>query len=186
MGIYNGTASLEDSLVVSYKAKLSLACMCAKSIQSCPTLCDPKQSARLLCSWDSLGKNTRVGGHALLQGIFPTQGSNQCLLSPCHWQMGSLPLVPSQKPQTESYHIRCHLINATYLLEWLIGIHPNGVAWVVKNLPAMQETQVQSLGWVDPLEKGIVNHSSILAWRIPWTEEPGELQSMGSTRVGHD
>ena len=57
---------------------------------------------------------------------------------------------------------------------------------LVKNLPAMQETQVQSLGWEDPLEKGMATHSSILAWRIPWTEEPGGLQSMGSQRVGHD
>ena len=51
---------------------------------------------------------------------------------------------------------------------------------MVKNLPAMQETQVQSLGQEDPLEKGMATHSSILAWRIPWTEEPGGLQSMGS------
>ena len=56
----------------------------------------------------------------------------------------------------------------------------------VKNLPAMQETQVLSLGWEDPLEKGVATHSSILAWRVPWTEEPGRLQSMGSQRVGHD
>ena len=60
------------------------------------------------------------------------------------------------------------------------------VAQSIKNLPAMQETQVQSLGWEDPLEKGMATHSSILAWRIPWTEEPGELQSMGLQRVGHD
>ena len=60
---------------------------------------------------------------------------------------------------------------------------------VVKNLPANAETQerwVQSLGWEDPLEKGMATHSSILAWRIPLTEEPGRLQSMGSPRVGHD
>ena len=56
----------------------------------------------------------------------------------------------------------------------------------VKRLPAMQETQVQSLGWEDPLEKEMATHSSILAWRIPWTEEPGRLQSTGSQRVGHD
>ena len=60
------------------------------------------------------------------------------------------------------------------------------VAQSIKNLPAMQETQVQSLGWEDPLEKGMATHSSILAWRIPWTEEPGELQSMGLQRVGRD
>ena len=55
-----------------------------------------------------------------------------------------------------------------------------------KNLPAMQETWVQSLGWEDPLEKEMAAHSSILAWKIPWTEEPGRLQSMGSQRVGHN
>ena len=54
------------------------------------------------------------------------------------------------------------------------------MAQTVKNLPAMQETQVQSLGWEDPLEKEMVTHSSILSWRITWTEEPGELQYMGS------
>ena len=57
---------------------------------------------------------------------------------------------------------------------------------MVKKLLAMQETQVQSLGWEDPLEKGITTHSSILAWRITWTEESGGLQSMGLQRVGHD
>ena len=60
------------------------------------------------------------------------------------------------------------------------------MAQTVKNLPAMQDTQVQSLGWEDPLEKGMATHSSILAWRIPWTEEPGGLQSMGSQRVRYD
>ena len=57
---------------------------------------------------------------------------------------------------------------------------------MVKNLPAMQETLVQSLGQEDALETGMATHSSILAWRIPWTEEPDGLQSMGSQRVGHD
>ena len=59
------------------------------------------------------------------------------------------------------------------------------VAQLVKNLPAMRETWVQSLGWEDPLEKGKATHSSILAWRVPWTEEPGGLQSMGLQRVRH-
>ena len=57
---------------------------------------------------------------------------------------------------------------------------------MVKHLSAMQETWIQSLGWEDPLEKIMATHSSILAWRIPWTEEPGGLQSMGSERAGHD
>ena len=56
----------------------------------------------------------------------------------------------------------------------------------VKNLLAMQETQVRFLGWEDPLEKEMITHSSILAWKIPWTEEPAGLQSMGLQRVGHD
>ena len=60
------------------------------------------------------------------------------------------------------------------------------MAQMVKNLLAMQETSVQSLGQEDPLEEGMATHSSILAWRIPWTEESGVLQSMGSQRVGHD
>ena len=60
------------------------------------------------------------------------------------------------------------------------------MAQTVNNLPAMQETQAQSLGQENPLEKEMAMHSSILTWRIPWTKEPGGLQSMGSQRVGHD
>ena len=60
------------------------------------------------------------------------------------------------------------------------------VVQMVKNPPAVQETWVRSLGWKDPLEKGTDIHSGILAWRIPWTEEPGRLQSMELQRVGHD
>ena len=62
----------------------------------------------------------------------------------------------------------------------MYGLFINMVAQTIKNLPAMQETWVRSLGWEDPLEKGMANHSSILVWRIPWTEEPGGLHSMGS------
>ena len=58
------------------------------------------------------------------------------------------------------------------------------VAQLVKNLTAMQKIQVQSLGWEDPLKEEMATHPSILAWRIPWTEEPGGLQSMGLQRVG--
>ena len=60
------------------------------------------------------------------------------------------------------------------------------VAQMVKHLPAMQENWIRPLGWEDPLEKEMATHSSTLAWKIPWTEEPGGLQSMGSQRVGHD
>ena len=66
---------------------------------------------------------------------------------------------------------------------WLVGkVFP--VAQMVKNLPAMQETRVRSMGGEEPLEKGTAIHSSILAWRIPWTEKPSRLQSIGSQRVG--
>ena len=61
------------------------------------------------------------------------------------------------------------------------------MAQMVKNLPAMRETWFRSLGQEDPLEKGMATHSSVLAWRMPWTEEPGSyIQSMGSQRIGHD
>ena len=65
------------------------------------------------------------------------------------------------------------------------GIEP-WVVQTVKSLPAIWKTWVQSLGWEDPLEKEMLTHSSTLAWKIPWMEEPGRLQSMGSLRVGHD
>ena len=79
------------------------------------------------------------------------------------------------------------LINSTTIY-WVLTYMRSGaslVAQIVKNLPVMQETRVQPLGWEDPLEKGMATHSSILAWRIPWTEEPDLLQSMGLQRVGH-
>ena len=60
------------------------------------------------------------------------------------------------------------------------------MAQMVKRLSTMRETRVQSLGWEDPLEKEVAIHSSTIAWKMPWTEEPGRLQSMGSQRVGHD
>ena len=60
------------------------------------------------------------------------------------------------------------------------------VAQTVERLPTMRETRVRSLGWEDPLEKELATHSSTLAWKIPWNEEPGRLQSMGSQRVGHN
>ena len=72
---------------------------------------------------------------------------------------------------------------------WLICLQPAAgtlVAQRLKRLPPMRETRVQSLGQEDPLEKEMVTHSNILAWRIPWTEKPGRLQSTGSQRVGHD
>ena len=69
---------------------------------------------------------------------------------------------------------------------FFITLRASLVAQRLKHLPAMQETWVRSLGGEDPLEKEMATHSSILAWRIPWSEEPGGLQSTGSQRVGHD
>ena len=73
-----------------------------------------------------------------------------------------------------------------FLSDNLFNLRTSLVAQVGKNLPAMQETWVRSLGWKDPLEKGMATHFSILVWRIPWTEEPGRLQSMGSQQVRHN
>ena len=67
----------------------------------------------------------------------------------------------------------------------LVNLRASLAAQILKHLPTMQETQVPSLTQEDPLEKGMATHSSIPAWRIPWTEEPGRLQFMGSQRVGH-
>ena len=91
--------------------------------------------------------------------IFPTQGSNLCLLWFLQWQLGSLPLSTT----------------------WA-----SLVAQMVKNLPVMQETGVQSPGWEDSFKKGIVTHSSILAWKIPRTVKPGRLWYMGSQTVKDD
>ena len=73
-----------------------------------------------------------------------------------------------------------------YFISQFLRAEASLVAQRLKHLPAMQETRVQSLGREDPLEKEMATHSSILAWRIPWTEKPGRLQSTGSQRVRHD
>ena len=86
--------------------------------------------------------------------------------------------VSSNRPK-----IRSRISNIEGLQRWP-WVSP--VAQTVKNLPAMQETSVRSLDWEDPLEKETATHSSILAWRIPWTEKPDRLQSMGLERAGHN
>ena len=78
------------------------------------------------------------------------------------------------------------LAPAYFSLLTLNLVCPSLVAQIVKNLPAKRETEVHSLGREDSLEKGTATHSSMLAWRIPWTEEPGGLRSMSWQRVGHD
>ena len=81
---------------------------------------------------------------------------------------------------------RAQVFSSVSFDKLLAFIRVSLIAQWVKNLPAMQETWVRSLGQEDPLEKGISTHSSILAWRIPWIEEPGGLQSIRLQRVGHD
>ena len=76
--------------------------------------------------------------------------------------------------------------NFELILTHYVSLWASLVAQNVKNLPAMRETWIWCLGWEDPLEKGTATHSNILAWGIPWTEEPGGLQPMGSQRVGHN
>ena len=87
---------------------------------------------------------------------------------------GSKILLTQCFPNVECLHT-CPIIFEIY--HYLLGAPL--VAQLVKNPPAMWETRVRSLGWEDPLEAGMASHSSVLAWRIPWTEEPGGLQSMG-------
>ena len=87
--------------------------------------------------------------------------------------------VPRERPQIKTIVI-------FKVLSSLLLHRASLMAQTVKNLPAIRETQVQSLGQEESLEKGMGTHSSVVAWRIPWTEKPGRLQSMGSQRVGHD
>ena len=98
-GIFWSKGNLESKEYMRRWGKESLKveledCVCAKSLQSCLTLCDPRGAARLLCPWTSPGKNTEAGCHALLQWIFPIQGWNLHFLGLLHWQAGSLLLVP--------------------------------------------------------------------------------------------
>ena len=92
-----------------------------------------------------------------------------------------LQLLPGRNRHKDSW-----LGTIALIYPWLHPKRASLVAQTVKNLPEMQEIQVWSLGWEDPLEKGMAIHSSILAWRIPWTEESVRLQSMGSQRVGQN
>ena len=92
---------------------------------------------------------------------------------------------PTPGPYSHTPLVVWHIGTASFWKTVLYG-DTSLVAQRVKLLPVMQETPVQSLGQEDPLEKEMATHSRILAWRIPWTEEPGGLQSIGSQRVGHD
>ena len=143
---------------------LSLLCCCSVS-QSCTTLCEPMD-----CS--PAGSSV----HGILQtrilewvAIPFSRGSS--------WPRDRIPV--------SCIAGRFCTILAIMKLKFSKNNGASLVAQRLKRLPAMWENWVQSLGWEDPLEKEMATHSSILAWRIPWTEEPGGLQSTGSQRVGH-
>ena len=91
-----------------------------------------------------------------------------------------------EKDTWEFTDLACVVLRDIHLIPHIAGLRASLVAERLKHLPPMRETQVRSLGWEDPLEKEMATHSSILAWRIPWTEEPGRLQSTGLQRVRHD
>ena len=114
----------------------------------------------------------------------PTSGKS-CL---CFCRLLSHPRQPLICHYIGFYILKCYLHELKLCCfggAWFLT-RASQVAQLVKNLPAMQETWVWSLGWEDPQEKGTATHSSILAWRIPWTEEPGRLQPMGLQRLRDD
>ena len=132
-----------------------------------------RQPTRLPRPWDSPGKNTGVGCRFLLQCVKVKSESEVAQSCP------TLSNPMGCSPPGSSIH---GIFQATVLcIKWA-----SLVAQTVKHLPATQETWVQSLGQEDLLEKEMATHSSTLAWKIPWMEEPGRLQSLGSQRVGHD
>ena len=175
-------------------------------VQSCPTLCDPMHcslpgsfihgifQARVL-EWATI---------SFCRGIFPTQGLNARSSA---LQEDALPSEPPGKLQMEepipkwkdplmtwSWICLCLMLwpDFHFPVTWSImslikgQIGASLVVQVVKCLPAMQETPVWSLGREDPLEKEMATHSSTLAWKIPWMQEPGRLLTIGSQRVGHN
>ena len=151
-------------------------------------------SYSLSCNWDSV-----LFSHEFL--IMPESPSpllGRDILSKVHASV-FMNMEPSLSlPFGSRFLLTCNILEQNFEKEWKSPIFGNTlthlfvsqgaslVAQTVKNQPAMQETQVQSLGWEESLEKWMTTQSSILAWRIPWTEKPGGLQSMDSQRVGHD
>ena len=146
--------------------------------QSCPTLCSPMDCSLIGSSvhGDSPGKNTGVGCHALLQGIFPTQALNlslprcrKILYHLSHQGSPFLLAVLLVFTHVVWYSVISHIYINNCISNAALVIWASLVAQLIKNPPAMWETCVRSLGWEDPLDKGKATHSSILAWRIPWT-----------------
>ena len=123
--------------------------------------------------------------------FFKSQFPGCCICHSMHCSREKMKVLWSQHfaKISSRFPIACQVRHIVFISIFYAKLH---IVWVslmaqmVKNLPAMRETLVRSLGWEDPLEKGMATQSRILAWRIPWTEEPGGLQSMESQRIRHD
>ena len=141
-------------------------CCCCSVTKSCLTLCNP-----IDCS---------TWGFPVLHYLLEFAQTH------VHWVSDAI--QPFHSPLPPALNLSQH----QGLFQWVGSQHQMAkvfelqVAQRLKRLPAVRETRVQSLGWEDPLEKEMATHSSTLVWRIPWREEPGRLQSMGSQTVGHD
>ena len=143
---HTGQWLLAESLLVPLcKFPHLPGCVCATSLQSCLTLCDPMEPTRLLCPWDSPGKNTGVGYYALLQGIFLTQGLNPRLLSFLHWQGSSSSPTPLGKPKPSSsgFHLE-RIIKPESSVPWFFLFHK---AWDPFRLLCVLVAQLCSTLW---------------------------------------
>ena len=142
-------------------------CVRAKLFQPCLTLCNPMVTCQSPLSMGFSRQECWSGLPFPPPGDLPPGIKSESLMSPA--LAGGF-----------------FTTSATWEISTYKQAKASLVAQMVKRLPTMWQTQVQSLGWEDPLEKEMATHSSALAWKIPWTKEPGRLQSMGSQRVRHD
>ena len=162
--------------------------VCALSLSRVPLLVTLWTVACHALSMEFSRQRYWSGCHFLFQGIFPDQGSNLVSYVPCigrwtlyHWATWEAPVLPDPTLKSWTSDLLLPL-----LLSSVTFSDTSLVAQMVKHLPTMRESWVWSLGQEDPLEKEMATHSSIHAWKIPWTKEPGGLQSMVLQRVGHD
>ena len=160
------------------------------------SLFSPALRHRVRVLWQRPSFRTESDHHCCYTCVVARLGAARWVQPESRWRWGGegrgvcpLKAVPEKTSQPQpDFHQSC-VNSATFSQLFLCRFNfweSVQMAQRIKRLPAMQETQVRSLGWEDPLEKEMATHSSILAWRIPWTEEPGGLQSMGSQRVRND
>ena len=151
--------------------------------QSCPTLSGPMDCSLPGSSVHGISQARVLEWGAIAFSEYSPKYLERCDMAPFSEKCKNL---TRERSTYERIRDKCELSLHTHLVLVHQLSHLSSGGSVVKNLPAMQETLVQSLGQEDPLEKGMATHSSILAWRIPWTEEHSGLQSMGLQRVRHD